>query len=52
MEETSMDTYLKEIDGIIDDLNTEIQKKQAREFILYLTLRGMIKKAMLISFFT
>lgn len=38
-----MDTYLKEIDGIIDDLNTEIKKLQAREFMLYLTLKGLIK---------
>ena len=38
-----MDTYLKEIDDSIDDLKTEIKKLQAREFMLYLTLKGVIK---------
>lgn len=37
-----MDTYLKEIQNIIDDLNYQTEIRSARELMLYVMLRGMI----------
>lgn len=41
---TLMDTYLKEIDNIIDDLNTQVLIHQGRELAFYIMMKGMLKR--------
>ena len=41
---TLMDTYLKEIDNIIEDLNTQVMIHQGRELAFYIMMQGMLTR--------
>lgn len=42
-----MDTYLREIQNIIQDMNHETEIRNAHELMLYIMLRGLVKRVLL-----